>query len=628
VKWLKASICQISLANFRLNSPAVMARQYSNESYHELPLADSLQPNLLLESFLPGFSIISGFLAGWGIDVSPYVTVFLVLTAAAAWMIYSASTFSDMLRSHFTSTVTIRMDDEAYNFIMAWVAKQPFSQTTRQFVASTKVTSCFVDSDSSDDSDQESEKEDDDLELLDTTLDQDVKDMMMPWTFGEKMSRLIWTPSRGTHFFRYQNQILAFTRIRDEKQTCFEGSRTEEIQISCLGRSGGTLKELMKEAQRAYLDKDRKKTAIYRGTTGEDGMYWSRCMSRTPRPLSTVILDASQKQIFINDVKLYLHPATRRWYANRGIPYRRGYMFHGPPGTGKTSLAFAVAGLFKLKIYMVHLNSNTLTEDGLAALFQWLPRKCIVLLEDVDSAGMTASRRSELEKGTRSNINDLGKCVKDKAKKAKEEDKKAIISLSGLLNVIDGVAAQEGRILIMTTNYLDQLDSALIRPGRVDFSIGFGHADSATVREIFCRIYSKLEDDIPMKQPNKILYSSNPSKKLATPRGLGSTAPTLSYQHRGDTLCLLEEQLLELSFSFSKHIPISKFTPAEIQGYLLLYRQNPWDAVANVEAWVKETIDAKTQSKDEKVRDSSVDRSEERGETGEGSEAESAEEEV
>jgi mitochondrial chaperone BCS1 len=240
-----------------------MARQYSNESCHELPLAGSVQPNLLLESFLPGFSIISDLLARWGIDVSSYVTVFLVRTAAAAWIIYSASTFSDMLKSHFISTVTIRMDDEAYNFIMAWVAKQPFSQTTPQFVASTKVTSYFVDSDSDDDSDQESDNEDDDFELLDTTLDQDVKDMMMPWIFGEKMRRLMWTPSRGTHFFRYQNQILAFTRIRDEKQTCFEGSRTEEIQISCLGRSGVILKELMKEAQKAYLDKDKKKTVIY-----------------------------------------------------------------------------------------------------------------------------------------------------------------------------------------------------------------------------------------------------------------------------------------------------------------------------------------------------------------------------
>ena len=133
---------------------------------------------------------------------------------------------------------------------------------------------------------------------------------------------------------------------------------------------------------------------------------------------------------------------------------------------------------------------------------------------------------------------------------------------------------------------------------------------------------------MPMRQPNEIPSSSNPSKKLATPRGLTSTASTPLYQPLCDTLCLSEEQLLELSFSFSKHIPMSKFTPAEIQGYLLLYRQNPWDAVANVEAWANETINAKTQGKDEEARDSGVDGSEEEGEMGEGNEAESPREEV
>jgi chaperone BCS1 len=597
-----------------------MAAQYLNESCHDLPLASSIPSNLLLESFIPGFSIVSGLLAGWGIDISSYVTVFLLFTAATAWLLYSASSFGDMLWSYFTSTVTIRMDDEAYNFIMTWTTKQPFSQNTRRFVAGTKVTSCYVDSD--DESDQESDSEDEDLEPLDCTLDEDVKDTMIPWTFGEKVRRLMWTPARGTHFFRYRNQILAFTRIRDEKQTCFDGSRTEEIQISCLGRNGIILKELMKEAQKAYIDKDKKKTVIYRGKSGEDGMYWSRCLSRTPRPLSTITIDDSRKQTFIKDVKLYLHPATRRWYANRGIPYRRGYMFHGPPGTGKTSLAFALAGFFKLKIYMVNINSNTLTEDGLASLFSWLPRKCIALLEDVDVAGMTGSRRPKTDRGICSTMTDVGKCVKDELKKA-EEGKNAKISLSGLLNVIDGVASQEGRILIMTTNHLDHLDPALVRPGRVDLSIPFGLADSTTVQEIFCRIYSCLEDDIPTRRPDKIpvntykrdcISSNTPTKKSPTPNGLPSTVASRSYLLPSDTLFLSEEQLSKLALSFSKHIPALDFTPAEIQGYLLLHRQDPRDAIGNVEAWVKETIDARKASKDQDSEDDDVDRSEEKGE--------------
>lgn len=75
-------------------------------------------------------------------------------------------------------------------------------------------------------------------------------------------------------------------------------------------------------------------------------------------------------------------------YTNRGIPYRRGYLFHGPPGTGKTSLSFAIAGVFGLDIYCVSLLEPTLTEEDLGLLFNSLPRRCVVLLEDIDSAGL------------------------------------------------------------------------------------------------------------------------------------------------------------------------------------------------------------------------------------------------
>jgi mitochondrial chaperone BCS1 len=54
------------------------------------------------------------------------------------------------------------------------------------------------------------------------------------------------------------------------------------------------------------------------------------------RPMSTVVLDNCQKALVLRDINDFLHPQTPRWYTNRGIPYRRGYLFHGPPGTGKT----------------------------------------------------------------------------------------------------------------------------------------------------------------------------------------------------------------------------------------------------------------------------------------------------
>ena len=76
------------------------------------------------------------------------------------------------------------------------------------------------------------------------------------------------------------------------------------------------------------------------------------------------------------------------------FPYRRGYLLYGPPGTGKSSLSFAVAGYFKLKIYIVSLNSSAMNEENLGTLFADLPKKCVVLLEDIDTAGLTHTRQA------------------------------------------------------------------------------------------------------------------------------------------------------------------------------------------------------------------------------------------
>lgn len=93
------------------------------------------------------------------------------------------------------------------------------------------------------------------------------------------------------------------------------------------------------------------------------------------------MLDEDQKLKVLADINEYLHPETPRWYANRGIPLRRGYLFHGPPGTGKTSLSFALAGIFGLDIHVISLLEPSLTEEDLSGLFASLPRRCIVLLE-------------------------------------------------------------------------------------------------------------------------------------------------------------------------------------------------------------------------------------------------------
>jgi chaperone BCS1 len=304
----------------------------------------------------------------------------------------------------------------------------------------------------------------------------------------------------------------------------------------------------MQDARVAFSQKEKGRTVIYRGMKSiYDGeLAWKRSTSRPARPLSTVILDEAAKKVFLEDIQHYLHPSTMRWYSDRGIPYRRGYLFYGPPGTGKSSLAFAAAGFLGLNVYMLNLNSQQLTEDALTQLFLTLPRRCLVLLEDIDANEVTGRRKPG----------------------ARRRKGKNGISLSSLLNIIDGVAAQEGRVLIMTTNHHEHLDPALIRPGRVDYKLEFQLASrdlcAAMFRNIF-QVYTSAEVDSTQ-------VASDVQGDLSTKEGPAAI------------------DLQDLARAFAEKIPPCTFSPAEVQGYLLRYRDSPEEAVAGVETWVETSL--------------------------------------
>ncbi|KAK0752061.1 hypothetical protein B0T18DRAFT_403996 [Schizothecium vesticola] len=124
---------------------------------------------------------------------------------------------------------------------------------------------------------------------------------------------------------------------------------------------------------------------------------WSMITNRHTRPMNTVVLDDKQKINILSDMNEYLSPAAAAWYAGRGILLWRGYLFHGPPGTEKTSLSFALAGVFGLDIYVMPLLDSSLTEQDVLSLFSSLPTRCIILLEDIDTAGVARSPDTDEE---------------------------------------------------------------------------------------------------------------------------------------------------------------------------------------------------------------------------------------
>ena len=200
---------------------------------------------------------------------------------------------------------------------MSWVANQKFNKSAGRFVPNTNVNSRSWLLWNFSENDEDSENEDETLKSNDSS------------SVGKKNKPLQYTPSFGVHYFWYKGRLLFFKRSQSiQQQSCMLVSEREEISVSSFGRNPTALKELFGECRLNFLKKDENRTLIYRGSinTGSTEPVWTRCMSRIPRSFSTVALDESVKRSLLEDMQDYLHPLTRRWYGNRGIPYRRGYL--------------------------------------------------------------------------------------------------------------------------------------------------------------------------------------------------------------------------------------------------------------------------------------------------------------
>lgn len=177
------------------------------------------------------------------------------------------------------------------------------------------------------------------------------------------------------------------------------------------------------------------------------------------RTMESVSLPVEQKTRIVDDLRTFLE--SEEEYNRLAIPWHRGYMFHGHPGTGKTSLAKALANEFKLDIWYISL-SDLKAESSLLGLLSEVGPRSILLLEDIDTVKITHDRDAT-DPGT--------------------------ISMGSLLNTLDGVATPHGLITIMTTNRFDILDEALTRPGRMDLVEELGWPSVKTISQMFRHFY-------------------------------------------------------------------------------------------------------------------------------------------
>jgi hypothetical protein len=368
--------------------------------------------------------------------------------------------------------------------------------------------------------------------------------------------KVLFVPRSRWHIFTHEKRI--FIALMEPEFGPVEG----DTIIWTIGLSAEPIQRLLRTITHEAQYKEKKITSIIGLRSGSSGR-WEHQRARVSRPLDTIYLPASTKEDLVKDMDEFFSEEAKQWYDDHSVPYRRGYLLAGRSGAGKSSLAMAVAAHFNLPVYMLSLHNKELDDARLAKCMLAVPLRCMLLIEDVDAAIDWDRDLDEEDTETPSTEEKASGKMKDARKKKRADEDKSSVSLSGLLNAIDGPVAPEGHVLFMTTNCPKKLDPALIRPGRVDVRIDFKNADKDQVKNIFMAMYKPRDQTADSQETSK-----------------SETKPELT-----------AEEVLTMAESFAQKVPEYVLSTAQLQDYFLLHKKKPQDALDGLDAWLKLELD-------------------------------------
>ena len=329
--------------------------------------------------------------------------------------------------------------------------------------------------------------------------------------FSDKMNSSTLVPKEGSVqlsindelndklYDTYNNHKIKIILEKDQEKNDKDFLKKKKIVIESTSASQNDLKNYvidMCKCDRVITNTISIWRPLVSSKNKEESVTWELNKCRSNKTIDNTIVAGNVKKDLIEDIDWFTK--NEKWYNDKGIPYKRGYLLYGPPGTGKTSIIKCIANKYNFSIFTIDFESIKTNNDLINLIVEINllspEKKYILSLEDVDRCDIWEDRYYRTSQ----------------------------ISKDCILNILDGIVESYGRILIMTCNNPNFITKfpALSRPGRIDQCILIDYCDEKQVLDIIEKFYNikvnktpKLIDKITPAQLIKILqeYPDDPT---------------------------------------------------------------------------------------------------------------------